>query len=99
MRTGTSTMPRIVYAKHDLDEETGLHEVSGRTTETRAGESAQQADSNDVLKAITSLQAELARVKSDICNKIETEISRGKAHLEKADSYAENRKRHGNISG
>ena len=41
----------------------------------RAGESIQQADSNNVLKAITSLHSELALVKSEICNKIETEIS------------------------
>lgn len=54
-------MPRKNNAKQDLDEETGLHEA--------AGESAQQADSSDVLKAITSLHTELARVKSDICNK------------------------------
>ena len=72
---GTSKMQRKINAKHDLDEETGLHEASGSATETRAGESAQQADSNDVLKAITSLHAELARVKSDIGDKIEAEIS------------------------
>ena len=81
MRTGTSTMPRKTNAKHDLDEETGLPEVSGTTTETRDGESAQQAESNDVLKAITSPHAELARVKSNIGNKIETEISKVKHTL------------------
>lgn len=65
----------------DLDEETGLHEASGSTTGTTPGESALQADSNYVLKAITSLHAELAGVKSDICNKIEAEISEVKHTL------------------
>lgn len=74
-------MPRKLNTRHDLDEETGPQEASGSATETRAGESAQQADSNDVLKAITSLHAELARVKSDICNKIEAEISEVKYTL------------------
>ncbi|MEQ2202234.1 hypothetical protein XENOCAPTIV_028867 [Xenoophorus captivus] len=41
----------------------------------RAGVTAQQTDNNDVLKAISSLHAELARLKLDICNKIEAEIS------------------------
>lgn len=84
-------MPRKLNTRHDLDEETGPQEASGSATETRAGESAQQADSNDVLKAITSLHAELARVKSDICNKIEAEISEDKVHLERGNSGAENR--------
>lgn len=74
-------MQRKLNTRHDLDEETGPQEASGSATETRAGESAQQADSNDVLKAITSLHAELARVKSDICNKIEAEISEVKYTL------------------
>ena len=68
-------MQRKTNAKHDPDEETGLHEASGSAAETRPGESAQHVDSNDVLKPIASLHAELARVKSDICNKIEAEIS------------------------
>ncbi|MEQ2309542.1 hypothetical protein AMECASPLE_039870 [Ameca splendens] len=46
----------------------------------RAGENAQQTDNNDVLKAISSLHAEPA-IKSDICNKIETEISEVKYTL------------------
>lgn len=68
-------MQRKTNPKLDLDEETGQHEASGPATETRAGESVQQADSNDVLKARTSLYSELALVKLEICNKIEAEIS------------------------
>ena len=74
-------MQRKTNVRQDLDEETDPHEASGSAIETRAGESAQQADSNEVLKAITSLHTELARVKSDICNKIEAEISEVKYTL------------------
>ncbi|MED6240571.1 hypothetical protein ATANTOWER_023464, partial [Ataeniobius toweri] len=74
-------MQRKNNAKHDLDEETGLHQASDSTTETRAGGTAQQTDNNDVLKAISSLHAELAHLKSDICNKIEAAISEVKYTL------------------
>ncbi|MED6256016.1 hypothetical protein ATANTOWER_018396 [Ataeniobius toweri] len=81
MRTDTLKMLGKNNAKHDLDEETGLRETSGSTVETRASETAQQTDNNDVLKAISSLHAKLARLKSDICNKIEADISEVKYTL------------------
>ncbi len=68
-------MQRKVNARLDLDEERGQHEASGSATGGTAGDTAHQANSNDVLKAITALHSELALVKSDICNKIEEEIA------------------------
>lgn len=75
-------MPRKTNTKHDLDKEPAcLHEASGLTKETGAGEGAQQANSNEVLKAISMLHAELVRMKSDICNKIKAQISEVKHSL------------------
>ncbi|GLD49757.1 moronecidin-like protein [Lates japonicus] len=66
-------MQRKTNIKLDLGEEAGQHKASGSIKE--ASESTQRVDSNDVPKAMASLHSELAHVKSEICNKIEAEMS------------------------
>ncbi len=59
----------------DFNDEAGLNDASGSTTDTIAIEAAWRANNNEVLEAIASLHSELTLVKSEICQKIEAEIS------------------------
>lgn len=76
-------MQKKINTELDLNDETGPNEALGSTIHGNARGAAPKADNSDVL-----LHSELTLVKSDICKKIEAEISEVTTTL-RGDSSAE----------
>ncbi|KAL3066154.1 hypothetical protein OYC64_016156 [Pagothenia borchgrevinki] len=68
-------MPKKNIVKSDQSGEPGPKEASGSTNEEASGVAGRVTDDSSILGAIAALHAELTLVKSEICRKIETEIS------------------------
>lgn len=68
-------MPKKSNVKFDQSGEPGPKEASGSTNEGASGVAGRAMDDSSTLGAIAAFHAELTLVKSEICRKIETEIS------------------------